>query len=64
MLPEPLNYLFDKHTSNIENLNFNLYHIISLPVHINKNNFIFIQSSAEYLVVENNKQYYTVFKKF
>ncbi|KAL4127063.1 hypothetical protein QTP88_011261 [Uroleucon formosanum] len=43
----------------IENLNFNLYRIISLPVHVNKNNFIFIQSPEEYLVVENNKQYYT-----
>lgn len=43
----------------IENLNFNLYRIISLPVHVNNNNFIFIQSPEEYLVVENNKQYYT-----
>jgi len=45
----------------IENLNFNLYRIISLPVHVNKNSFIFIQSPEEYLAVENNKQYYTFF---
>jgi len=47
----------------IENLNFNLYRIISLPVHVNKNIFIFIQSPEEYLVVENNKQYYTFFSQ-
>lgn len=47
----------------IENLNFNLYRIVSLPVHVNKNNFIFIQSPEEYLIIENNKQYYTFFSQ-
>jgi len=44
----------------IENLDFQLYHIISLPVYINNNNFIFIQSTQDYLIVEKNKQYYSL----
>jgi hypothetical protein len=38
-----------------ENLDFNIYNIISLPVHVNKGNFIFIQSTHDYIIVEKNK---------
>lgn len=45
----------------IENIPFHLYHIISLPVHINKNDFVFIQSAHEFLAVEKSKQSYIFF---
>jgi hypothetical protein len=45
----------------IENIPFNLYHIISLPVHVSKNDFVFIQSTQEFLAVEKTKQYYIFF---
>lgn len=45
----------------IENIPFNLYHIISLPVHVNKNDFVFIQSAQEFLAVEKSKQSYLYF---
>lgn len=44
-----------------ENIPFNLYHIISLPVHVNKNDFVFIQSTHEFIAVEKNKQSYIFF---
>jgi len=42
----------------VEKLNSNLYKIINLPVQVEKNNFIFIQNTADYIIVDNNKQYY------
>jgi len=45
----------------IENIPFNLFRIISLPVHVNRNNFIFIQSVQEFIAVEKSKQSYMFF---
>lgn len=47
----------------IENIPFNLFRVISLPVHVNKNDFIFIQSTQEFLAVGRNKQHYTTFSQ-
>jgi len=40
---------------------FNLFHIISLPVHVSKNDFVFIHSEREFLAVEKSKQSYIYF---
>jgi len=45
----------------IENMPFNLFHIISLPVHVSKNDFVFIQSEREFLAVKKSKQSYIFF---
>jgi len=47
----------------IENTPFILYHIISLAVHLNKNDFVFIQFAQEILAVEKNKQSYIFFNQ-
>lgn len=61
-----LNILYINHliiflidVSLIENLNLNMYRIISFPVRIYKNNFIFIQSSQEYVVIEKKDKFNT-----
>lgn len=51
------------HIPLIENIPFTLYRIINLPVHVKDNDFIFIQSTHEFLAVENNKQLYTFFNQ-
>lgn len=44
----------------VEKLIFRLYRIINLPVQIERNNFISIQNTADYIIIDNNKQYYAL----
>jgi len=42
----------------VEKLVFRLYRIINLPMQVEGKNFIFLQNTADYIVIDSNKQYY------
>lgn len=42
----------------VEKLVFRLYRIINLPGQVEGNNFVFLQNTADYIVIDSNKQYY------
>ncbi|KAF0747617.1 Uncharacterized protein FWK35_00029923 [Aphis craccivora] len=65
ILPVNVNLPLDININNFfefvkisQKLVFRLYRIINLPVQVEGNNFVFLQNTADYIIIDSNKQYY------